>query len=839
MQIFTRLIEHFVPEHYDLSITLNRVDRTFIGTVTIDGEKLQNDKDIILHAKDLTIASAVINGQAAIFSQDNEELMLSQTDFIAGPCVVVVEFSGTITDQMHGLYPCYYEHEGVKKELLATQFESHHAREVFPCIDEPEAKATFDVTLTTEKDIVVLGNMPVQSQKTEGDTLITRFDRSPRMSTYLLAWVVGELQKATAKTKDGVDVSIWATPAQPTESLTFALDIATRTIDFFNEYFDTPYPLPKSDHVALPDFSSGAMENWGLITYREVALLADPKTAALDTKQYAALVIAHELSHQWFGNLVTMKWWNDLWLNESFASIMEYIAIDAIEPDWNVWLEYAGSDVIQAMRRDSLSGVQAIQVEVNDPEEINSLFDPSIVYAKGGRLLSMLRTYIGDDAMRRGLKAYFKKHAYQNTEANDLWECLSEASGQDISLLMNTWISQSGYPIVHVTKAGDHYLLEQEQFFIGAHESSDKLWPIPLNSEDSGIPSLMDDRQLTVVPATHAVPLLNHDSSSHFITHYAPELFKEAIEQLPTLSEIDRLKFLNEQLLLARAEIVSSAEIIDLLHHYKDETSEAVWGVMALAISELKKFVENDDAAEIKLKEFVGSLAAKQYERLGWAELPNEIESDTKLRSTILGLTLYSDNAQAVANAISLFQKHGIENLDPNLRVGITAAAVRNATDTQIIDDLLAIHQASSSSELREDVVAALTSTKDVGVIERLLGLLKDKSVVRHQDLTRWFVWTLGNRYGRTPAWKWLRDNWQWIEQTFSGDKSYDSYPRYVGSILSTRAQLAEYEAFFGPFASQVALRRNIEVGLVELTQRVKLIEQDGPLVSQALLNLK
>ena len=279
MQVVSRLIEKFVPESYQLSITLDRVERHFSGIVTIKGVSTTNAEDIRLHAKDLVINSVTFDGkQAEFLAQSNDELSITHPDLTAGTHTLVVDFSGAITDAMHGVYPCYFEHDGVKKELIATQFESHFAREAFPCVDEPEAKATYDVTLTTETGVTVLGNMPVVNQRVEDEKLVTQFGKTPRMSSYLLAWVVGELHKKTATTKGGVEVNIWATPAQPPESLDFALDIATRSIDFFDDFFDTPYPLAKSDHVALPDFSSGAMENWGLITYREVALLADPKT---------------------------------------------------------------------------------------------------------------------------------------------------------------------------------------------------------------------------------------------------------------------------------------------------------------------------------------------------------------------------------------------------------------------------------------------------------------------------------------------------------------------------------------------------------------------------------
>ena len=330
MQHVTHLIDFFIPTHYQLALDIDRQQRHFTGQVTITGETTQADTPIKLHAKDLTITSATIDGQPASVEHNEDEISLHLPTLSAGTHTITLAYEAAITDSLHGLYPCYYQHDGVKKELLMTQFESHHAREVFPCIDEPAAKATFDITVTTEPGITVLGNMPVQSQQEADGRLITTFTQTPRMSTYLVALVMGELQHITGQTKDGVEVSVWATPAQAPASLDFALEHAIRSIEFFNEYFDTPYPLPKSDHVAVPDFSSGAMENWGLITYRESALLADPTTTTIADKQYIATVISHELSHQWFGNLVTMKWWDNLWLNESFANMMEYLAVDAI-----------------------------------------------------------------------------------------------------------------------------------------------------------------------------------------------------------------------------------------------------------------------------------------------------------------------------------------------------------------------------------------------------------------------------------------------------------------------------------------------------------------------------
>ncbi|MBC7564642.1 M1 family metallopeptidase [Candidatus Saccharibacteria bacterium] len=838
MQTVDRLIQTFVPEHYTLSLTHDRIGRTFNGVVTINGDSTTGASNIVLHGKELSIQSLTFDGKQAEFSQTEHEITITHPDITEGSHVIVVSFSGVITDGMHGLYPCYYDHDGVKKELLATQFESHHAREVFPCIDEPEAKATFDVTLSTEQGVVVLGNMPIKDQRVENDLLVTNFETTPRMSSYLLAWVIGELQKKSAKTKSGVEVNIYATPSQAPESLDFALDIATRGIEFFDEYFDVPYPLPKSDHVALPDFSSGAMENWGLVTYREIALLTDPKTGSLMTRQQAALTITHELSHQWFGNLVTMKWWNDLWLNESFANLMEYICVDALQPDWEIWLDHATYEVLQALRRDSLDGVQAIRSDVNHPDEISTLFDPSIVYAKGGRLLRMLQTYIGDQAFQGGLKIYFKKFGYQNTEANDLWECLSESSGQDVGLFMNTWISQSGYPVLSVSQDSDQIHLKQEQFFVGPHEPSEKLWPIPLGASDENFPRLLSEKELTIARSSDLPVVINHESTAHFITHYTPALLTELVTSLETLSDIDRLKLLNEQTLLAQAGMISSAELVPLLAHYENETVEAVWDIMLVAMNELKKFVETDSELENKLRAYSGRLAEKQFNRLGWMAKPGEPESDTKLRSIMVGLMIYSEQPEILKKVHEIYDSTPIESLDPNLRVNIIGTVVRYATDQTIIDTLLAEHQKTTSSELKEDIASAITSTKNPEVIGRLLGILKDQSIIRPQDFMRWFVWLLRNRHSRIATWRWGRDEWSWMTETFGGDKSYDSFPRYVATCLMTADQLQEYKDFFEPLKDEIALKRNIELGILELGSKIAHISRDAAAVRKALLEL-
>lgn len=840
MQTVSRLNQQFKPNNYKIFLDIDRINRKFNGSVTIFGKTFSDNHTIILHSKDLDIKNVVVDGKTADFSIGiNDELTITHPDIIPAEHVIVISYTGIITDSMHGMYPCYYEHKGIKKELIATQFESHHAREVIPCVDEPAAKATFDLTISTENNQIVLGNMPIKSQDTENDKLVTVFNTTPIMSSYLLAWVVGELHKKTAFTKSGVEVNIWATPAQPAKSLDFALDIATRSIDFFDQYFDTPYPLPKADHVALPDFSSGAMENWGLITYREIALLADPKNTSISNKRYIATVIAHELSHQWFGNLVTMEWWNDLWLNESFASLVEYIAVDALEPSWNIWLDFASYESIAALKRDSLDGVQPVQIDINHPDEINTLFDGAIVYAKGARLLQALRYYIGESAFQSGLKHYFKKHAYKNTVSNDLWKSFNTVCDKDIESFMQKWLSQPGFPVVHVRQDNEKIYLSQNRLtnVYSDKDTSNQIWPIVLNAKNDQIPELLDKPKIEFEYKSDKIPKLNNGSIVHFITNYDQSILNRMINELndKKLPAIDRLQILNEQSILASAGIVNNASLVKLIEAYADEDTESVWDIIGFSIGELKKFVSDDDEADSNLRTLVGIVAKKQYDRLGWDKINGENESDTSLRSTIISMMLYSEHLSVISTAINKFNACAIENLDPELRGAIMSAAVIYENNPDTIDKLVDSYKNTDSSELKQSISAALTSTRDKKVIDQILSIVKDSSIIRTQDVARWIVNLLRNKHAKDESWKWIQENWDWITKTFSGDKSYDDYPKYAANFLSTEKQLIEYQKLFNPLIKDPSLTRAIEMGINEISNRIKLIKRDKESVKEAL----
>jgi len=875
-----RLVRQFVPEHYNLSITLDEDAMKFHGHVQIIGKKVgRPSKRLTFHANGLRITDATITkrdkkgDQALGLSRINlqksfhEVRLHTETTVYPGDYIVDLSFEAPINRGMTGIYPCFFDHDGVPKKIFATQFESHHAREAFPCIDEPEAKATFDLTLITRKGVEVLSNTPILSQtpvhsagasekrageeradseqsdagtrgagetppeKIEGNQIETRFETTPRMSTYLLAFVTGEMQKQTGKTKNGVTVNTWATIAQAPGGLGFALDIAIKSIEYFEDYFGVPYPLPKADHVALPDFSSGAMENWGLITYRERLLLAYDDETAQSTKEQIALVVAHETSHQWFGNLVTMKWWNDLWLNESFANMMEYACVDSLYPEWRVWDMFIGSEGLSAFRRDATYGVQAVRTDVHHPDEISSLFDPSIVYAKGGRLLYMLKNYVGEEAFQKGLSRYFKDHAYGNTSGDDLWAALSAASGKDISTFMAPWLTRSGFPIVTVSQTNDALTLEQGQFLDNPSKAdASRLWPVPLFAPTVEA-DVFDKKTLTVATKTSTPVLLNVGSAGHYLVRYTSEqtldVLRENIRE-KSISEADRLMTLNASSMFAKAGYGSFGEALTLLGAYVDESSEPVWDMMALVTAEARRFVEYDETIESKLKAFCYELVASQISRLGWDEKPGETAADQKLRGLVLGIGLYAENAALIAEAKAKFAeaKNGTAKLPAELRSLIMTIPVKYGDD-EAFDYLLKLHDKTQSSDIKNDVADALTGTRDPKQAAELLARLKDPELVKPQDADRWLVYLLRNRYTRATAWQWMVDNWGWLEETYKHDKSYDYLPRYAASCANTPEYADKFHALFDDKIDQPLLKRNIELGSEEIATRLAWLNRD------------
>ena len=839
-----RLVEKFKPEHYELKLDLTQVkNREFNGIVDIFGE-INNEKEITFHSKDLEIKNIISSNDIKLnFSKaENDEILVNieKLNFKKGDKIQLkIEFSGKITDAMHGLYPCYYKENGEKKELFATQFESHHAREVFPCIDEPEAKVTFSLEIRALSDLEVLSNTEIIEKNENGNIQQVRFAKTPKMSTYLLAFVLGDFKRVSKKTKSGVEVSVLATKAQKSELMEFPLSFAVRVLEFYEDFFGQKFPLSKCDHIALPDFSSGAMENWGLITYRETALLAG-KNSSISSKKYVALVIAHETSHQWFGNLVTMKWWDELWLNESFATMMEYLATDALEPKWKIWEEFAVNEAVLSLRRDAIDGVQAVHVPVHHPDEISTIFDGAIVYAKGARLMNMLRKYVGNDAFQKGLQRYFDKFKYQNTIGDNLWDCLSEASGKNVADFMNPWLFKSGYPSVLAKKDGEELKLSQKQFFIGEGKDSGRIWPILLGSNQNNLPEIMDSKDLACKKSSDFVQL-NQGDVAHFITNYSQNLFENLLEKVRNgnLDTISRLQILQERSLLSRGGEIPSVELLRTLESYDKETSLTVWDMISLLIGELKIFIDEDSESSKKMKKFVGNLAQNEFEKLGFIKKTGEDEEDTQKRSSILAHMIYAENKKAISGALDIFKNSpNMEDIDPEIRSLILTAKIRFEEYPELVQKMLESYKNTSNVDYRDDIMVALTSTKNIQTGKMLLEKMLENDIIRTQDILSWYVHLLRNLKTRELAWKWLRENWKLIEEKFDGDKSYNDFPRYSGAILRTEKQLQEFKEFFEPLKNDPSLTRAIEMGEREIAGRIALIKRDKTAIDKFLQNI-
>ena len=842
MQAVKHFIETFVPEHYDLFLDLNRADKTFSGKVTITGEA--KTSKISLHQKDLTVEAVVVAGQARPFTldKDNEALYIELE--AAGPVVVTITYTGKITDNMTGIYPSYYTVDGVKKEIISTQFESHFAREAFPSVDEPEAKATFDLSLKFDQaeGELALSNMPeidVESRKATG---VWKFETTPRMSSYLLAFAAGDMQGITAKTKNGTLVGVYATKAHPESNLEFALDIAVRCIEFYEEYYGVKYPIPQSLHVALPDFSAGAMENWGLVTYREIYLLVDENSTAL-SRQTVALVVAHELAHQWFGNLVTMKWWDDLWLNESFANMMEYVSVDAIEPSWKIFEDFQTSGAPYALKRDATDGVQSVHVEVKHPDEINTLFDGAIVYAKGSRLMHMLRRWLGDDAFRKGLGAYFEKHQYGNTIGRDLWDALSQSSGRDVAAFMDAWLEQPGYPVVTAKVENDCLILTQKQFFIGEHEDKGRLWPVPLNSNWQGLPDTLTTERLEIpnyaalAAQNEGALRLNTENTAHYITDYQGELLDALLNNLSSLDNISKLQIVQERRLLAESGMISYADLLPVISKLANETSYMVVSAVSQVLEGLNRFVDEGSQTEEDYKVLLKVLSQSNFDRLGFERQDGESDEDEMVRQLIVGNMIKADDETAKAQASQIFDRYrdNLEKLPAAIRLQVLVNQIKHHESKELTKLYLDLYVASNDGSFKNALSTALSYTKNKETLNELLATWKDKFTVKPQDLSAWYARFLSRDFTQEAVWTWARENWDWIKAALGGDMSFDSFVISPAVVFKTEERLTEYKAFFEPQLDDMAISRNISMGIKEIAARVELVKREKEAVEKAI----
>ena len=586
------------------------------------------------------------------------------------------------------------------------------------------------------------------------------------------------------------------------------------------------------------------MENWGLVTYREAYLLLDPDNTSLEMKQLVATVITHELAHQWFGDLVTMKWWDDLWLNESFANMMEYVAVDALQPDWHIWELFQTSEAPMALQRDATDGVQSVHVDVNNPAEIDALFDGAIVYAKGSRMLVMVRALLGDKALREGLKNYFAAHKYSNATGADLWKALGDASGLNIGKIMNSWLEQPGYPVVtaKINDDGD-LVLSQKQFFIGDGKDVDRQWQIPLNSNYDEVPQIMAEQELNLgnyqaLRDKNDQPFrLNLGNNSHFIVKYDDTLLNDILDHADELDPIAQRQLLQDLRLLAQGQQVSYASLIPLLKQFKDSPSAIVNAELYQIANSLKMFAKPDSPAEQELRQFFDFLSKDQVKRLGWLPKDGESNDDQLTRPYILSASLFARNNDSITQAHQIFTENQtkLESLSADIRGLVLKNEVQNFGNAELFDKLIKAYQQTADASFKQDLRMAIPNTTDPALIAKVVSYFEDADVIKPQDLRAWYRGLLANQAGQQAAWNWLRDEWQWLNDTVGGDMEFATFITVTAGVFHTPERLNEFKDFFEPKLNTPGLTREIKMDISVIESKVNLINKEQTAVNDAI----
>jgi len=791
-QTLFQLPDDFLPRHYDLTLRPSREFTRLDGEVEIAVEIHRNIIEFVLNARDLTITEATVFYEGSSFPltvsvhAPEERVVLSASRmFEQGKTAVLrVIYSRPIDDLLAGFYRCVgKDAKGESLPMATSQFEATDARRAFPCLDEPRMKATFSITAVVPEGYTALSNMPVSrtSPGPEGFETVV-FDRTPRMSTYLLHLSIGRWDRISTES-GGVLIAVHTPPGRK-EDGRFALDVAARLLPWYNAYFGIPYPLPKLDLIAISDFAAGAMENWGAMTFRETALLSPPEGASARNLQRVAIVVAHEMAHQWFGDLVTMDWWDDLWLNEGFASWMEVKAVDALFPEWGMWDLFQSDDKNEALEMDSLTETHPIEVPVSDPAEINEIFD-AISYTKGGSLLRMLEAALGPDTFQRSLGGYFRKFAYANATTADLWRSLSNpvfdpAGG--VGGAMSVWTQTPGYPYLRVSRSGNGLTLTQHPFLIRSGPRKDMesrpdapVWPLMLSvSEDSKEPYrfLLTGREGPLPlrdPSCRHVNL-NCGQTGYFRVLYEGDLgdgLLSAMEQRK-LSCMDRLAFENDLFAFVRSGLSPMVGYLRLLERLGSEDSYSVWSDVAGNLMTIDGIWAGETGWE-SFRQWAASLVRPAFDRLGWEGSRQESHQVRLLRATLLGLLVRFGDAAVSRETERWFSayREKSESLPSDLRFAVFQSVVSTG-GKEIFDSILDLAARTADQEEKNKLVFSLARTSDTGLLDRALDLSLSP-LVRVQDAVSVIGFLAKNPLGRRRTFDFVTGHWEEFYRRYEG----------------------------------------------------------------------
>lgn len=819
--------ENVIPSKYTLSFSPNLKTFIYGGNASISVQIKKPTRSITLNASELKISGASVYSskreQKASVTSDAklQRITLSFKDPVSGKAEISIAFTGIHNDKMYGFYRSRVASSGKAGYMLSSQFEAANARNAFPCFDEPSFKAVFEVSMTVDKGLECISNMPISKVKgLEKGMKEVRFLPTPIMSTYLLYLGVGKYDHVDGNA-GSTKVRVVTTPGNA-KLAKLPLKYAIDAILFYEKYFGIKYPVPKVDFIAVPDFAAGAMENWGAITFRETALLID-EDSSVAAKQRVAEVIAHELTHQWFGDLVTMKWWNDLWLNESFATFMSYKAMDHSFPEWKVKTEYLRDVIATAFGADQLKSTHPIRVHVESPEQIDQIFD-EISYEKGGTVLNMIEHYAGEETFRKGLNVYLKKHSYSNATTSDLWEAIDQAAKSDrkkidVKRVANYWISKPGYPIVGVEKSKGGFMLSQERYFLLSEMYDKTVWPIPINYSLSGRKGqiLMEGKTAQIRTSDNEWIKLNYGQSGLYRVAYEEDNL-ERLGELVSSKEIDAMDawgLENDMFARARSGRIVADDYLEFAESYCLDSGYPLNINVLGHVGWIYDMLYGHDNADAK--DLLVRYSSQIIDQLGWVRKENESSFDTTIRASAILEAGLADHQPTIDKATALFNdyvKKGKE-IDPNIRGPVYYVNVWNH-GRSAYEILRKRYEKEEVPEERSRLLHALAMPKDPGLIRDALAYsLTDK--VRLQDAYAIPAIISSSPEGREIVWSWTKENWQRLKKMYaSGTHMLGRYVSNTGG-LSDMAYKEEIEKFF----SRKENRRN------DITQNLgKALEQ-------------
>ncbi len=843
-----RLPRHVTPSRYDIVLSPDLDNHTFAGTSTIAVEVREPTSTVILNAAELAVSRATFTNEDGtsvnahiVTDEDTERLTLTTTATLAqGPWNLDLEFTGILNDELRGFYRASFtDIDGNEQTIATTQFEATDARRAFPCWDEPDLKAVFSITLTVPNHLFAVSNGAEVDRKDNGNgTTTVRFADTMVMSTYIVAFVVGPLEATDPVDVDGVPFRVIA-PIGKGHLTDFAIEAGVFCLRWLSDYYGIPYPGDKVDFIAVPDFAFGAMENLGAIIYRETALLLDRDTTSLAEQRRVIDVIAHELAHMWFGDLVTMRWWEGIWLNEAFASLMEMKTTEAMHPDWERWLAFAadpGAERSDALTVDALAESRSVEFPVASPDEANEMFD-ALTYGKGSAVLRMIEQFLGGDHFRLGVADYLRTHSYGNTVTNDLWAALDRASGMPVGDIMNTWILQPGHPLIDVTIAGNQVHLTQRRMLLKADETDSSIWSVPMQLKASIGGEIVTQKYLLESDsATVEFPgkvdwVLGNGGGHGFYRVNYPDLELHALMgDVDALEPLERLTLLDD----VRATVVAgqnhASAYLDLCERFADEPQQAVWQLLLGGLKEIKDIISDDLLPAFEKR--VRSIVTKKASQIGWEPIAGETDLENLLRGDLIrAMGNLGNDPETIAAARPLAHQLIADPALVDPVVGQASLFVLAAHGTD--EDFVALRNAYDNAptpQLRQRYLQALCAFDDERFVTQVFEWTFDETI-RGQDAAWVVARMLSNRQSGPVVWTMVRTRWNDLLEAYpqvTVRHLFDGLPS-----LSQPEVAADVEAFFAE--TEVRSAKTLAQMLEILRVHVALREREADRIGAAL----